>query len=240
MPFPHQLRVELTPRRIEAELSAYLTRWYDKAVRTKNFNLDSFAREALEHVISRAFLAGKITAAREIMSPWQIVGDDSLVIQNMAEQFENDFERIMRDLRTHLVFHGPQTPRSQILNRFNLLAATLTWKAYNQGKKSEFKRSLKLEAEIYKGAHYKYPGWFMFKTSADEKTCDICAPFSGRMSEDYDELIAETGELPEDFHPDCRCEIVGRPTVPIVERQERFRETSILEQQAREIQESEG
>jgi hypothetical protein len=88
-----------------------------------------------------------------------------------------------------------------MLNRFSLLAQMLTWKAYNQGKKSEFKRSLTLQAEVYSGAQYKYPGFFMYRTAADEGVCDDCAPLSGVMSEDYDELIGETGEPP--LHLNC-------------------------------------
>jgi hypothetical protein len=233
MPFPAQLRVELSPRRIEVELAAYLNRWYDQAVRKRTFDLDPLAREALEHVISRAFLAGKITAAREIRSPWQIVGNDSQVIQNMAWTFERDFERIMQDLRVHMVINGLPTPRSRMLNRFSLLAQMLTRKAYNKGKASEFKRSLTMQASVYSAAQYKWGGWFIFLVHPElSKTgvCDDCAQFAGVMSEDYDDLIAQTFEPP--IHLNCYCEIVGRPTVPIVESQDRFKESWEQEQEA--------
>jgi hypothetical protein len=224
MPFPLNLRVELSPRRIEEELKAYLVRWFDRACRTRTYELDPLAREALEHVVSRAFLSGKIMAAREMSSPWQIVGDDSLVIQDISDQFKTDFQKIMQDLRLDLIMDGPPVQRSVIRMRFDALAQVLTWKAYNLGKASEFRRSVKQQAAVYAGAQYKYPGFFMLQTMADDGVCDDCAPLAGLMYEDYDELITELDGGPP-MHVNCRCEVVGRPTVPTVEKQDRFRET---------------
>jgi hypothetical protein len=236
MPFPYNLKVELTPRRIEAELAAYLHRWFDYAVRSKIFTLDWRAQEALEHVISRAFLAGKIQASRETRTPWQIIGDDSEQIEQLAKRFKADFEKIMQDLRYEIIFQGPPTPRTMILRRFDALAQMLTWKAYNLGKRSEFIHSLR-QAALFMGATYKYAGYFMFQTKADEKVCEWCAPLSGTLYPDYDTLINTIqATLPANLsaeppvHINCRCEIVSTPTVPTFEKQWRFVESWTEEQ----------
>lgn len=229
MPFPYRMRIELTPRRIEAELAAYLHRWFDYAVRSQIFTLDWRAQEALEHVVSRAFLAGKIKASRETRTPWQIIGDDSEQIEELALKFKGDFEKIMQDLRYTIIFQGPPTPRTVILRRFDALAQMLTWKAYNIGKRSEFIHSLH-RAALFMGANYKYAGYFMFKTEADEAVCDECAPFAGTLYPDYDELISIIGDEPP-LHVNCRCEIVSTPTVPTFEEQWDFVESWTEEQQ---------
>lgn len=214
------MSLELNPRKIEIELKKYLELWLRRAIRNKHFTLDDDAREALEHIVSRAFLAGKTKAAKELRSPWQIVGDDSRVIQETSKKFENDFTKIMREITTS-TWIKEQIDWNEVNNRLKIIAQMLTWTSYSLGKKSEFKRSLKTDR--FTAQRYKYQDYFMFQTQADELVCSICAPHAGNRSLDYDEMTMLIGGDPP-LHIYCRCEIVAIPTVPVVERQDRFRE----------------
>lgn len=217
------IKVELRPSRVEGELRSYFEKWIRQAHHTHTYLLDDLAKEAIEHVTSRAFLAGKIQAARETHTPWQIVGDDSRIIQRTAEQFEIDFEEIMHDIRLDLIVEG-HADWQNVGRRLEVTAQMLTWTAYNRGKASEFRRSIKPAfGSLLMAQRYKYDGLFMLLTQADERVCEICAPYAGNLTEDYDSLVSDLGGEPP-LHVSCRCEIVATPTVVTVKEQDRFRE----------------
>ncbi|MEM3017950.1 MAG: hypothetical protein QXO25_03620 [Candidatus Bathyarchaeia archaeon] len=219
--------IQLNPRKVEAELAAYLERWMRRAAREGKFQLDDLAREALEHIVSRAFLAGKVKASHETGTPWQIVGNDSSVIQETVAKFEDDFERIMRDAATTKILES-RISWLEVTRRLQILAQMLTWRSYNLGKRSEFKRS---SARLLLAAQrYKYGDYYMLQTAADDRVCGLCAPHAGLRVKDYDELVMEIGGVPP-LHIYCRCEIIAIPTVPLVEKQDRFRERWEREQE---------
>jgi len=227
LPFPNTLKVELSPRRIEEELKAYLNRWFEQTARTHIYKINPMAVEALEHVVSRAFLSGKIAAARETNTPWQIVGDDSEVIQQTSEQFVKDLEKIMHDLRLDVIVDGPPISRIKTERRFDALAQVLTWKAYRLGKKSEYTRSP--SNIVFMAQHYKYEGYYALIVRMDEKTCQTCIEASQFarmiMTQDYNTFANAINWTDEGYHINCRCEPVVTPTVKILKKQDRFRES---------------
>ena len=235
MPFPHNLRVELSPRRIEEELKAYLHRWFDQTSRTHVYKMDWLAQEALEHVVSRSFLAGKIAASRETRTPWQIIGDDGQLIEDLSLQFKADFEKTMQDLRLDVIVDGPPISRKDLWKRLDALSQMLTWKVYNQGKISEFNHSInqreKRQSRYSADAARKYDQQFMVFTEADDRVCDECAPYAGLIVTDFNEILALFGGDYPPWHFNCRCQIVASPLFKDVQSQERFRELTMEELQ---------
>src|SRR4030042_1435119 len=224
------VRLELRPRYLEAELQRYMDNWLRKKLRTKIFEIDDSAREAIEHVASRGFIAGKVKAARETETPWQIISNDSQIIEDLAVKYENDFEKIMHDTRIDIILDGSSN-WDRVRHRLNSLSQVLVWTAYRKGKASEYKRS----SSLFQAQRYKYEGQFYLLTAIDERVCVICMMAADQsrlaMTTDYDMFTNLIGWRDEGYHIGCRCEIIATPTVKLVKEQDRFIERSFEEEE---------
>jgi len=223
--------IQLEPRSLEVLTGATARRLLYRVYRSRHSYdvLTNFLEEAnaiVNEFIFIAYLAGMKKAAKEFKrehaSPAQ---QDWQVIENLRMKYRADIERIIRDMVQDAVIDR-QVDIEYYHRRSDLLVQMAIWSTYNKAKLAIYRVENVRQSMLAQAQRYKYLGYFMFKTAADERVCEICAPYAGQMSEDPDAL----DEPP--FHPWCRCEIVAVPTVPTVEEQQQFLEEYQTQQEA--------
>jgi hypothetical protein len=183
--------------------------------------LAPFLEEAdaiINEVIFITYLAGMKKAAKEFKrdhaSPSQ---QDWQQIEALRQKYRADTENVIRDMVNDAVVDH-QLDIEYYHRRSDLIVQMAIWTTYNKAKLAVYRVENVRQSRFAQAANYKYLGYFMFKTAADESVCELCAPYAGDLQEDLDLLPQPP------IHAWCRCEIVAIPTVPTLEEQTQFLE----------------
>lgn len=221
--------ITLEPRNLEVLTAASARRLLYRIYRTLHpYDVqEEFLHEAraiTNELIFIAYLAGMKVAAREFevyhISPTM---EDWQRIEQLRAKYRVDVESIIKDMIQDALVDRT-VDIDYYVRRSDTLVQMSIWTAYNRGKLSVYRVENKRQATIAQAANYAYLGWFMIKTAADERVCELCASLAGDMTQDLDSL-----DLPP-WHSWCRCEVIAIPTVPEYEEQLEFKQEYQTEQ----------
>jgi hypothetical protein len=224
------LTITLKPRAIEL-ISRRDMKLLLNGLRQRIVNYSSFqqaineitedARKVIYQSVFIAFTAGKNKGALEAHIPyWSIESNDMPTVEGLRGKYYASFAEMFTKLIKELqgLRQDEQFDPASWVRRCDLILQLAVWESYNKGKQALWDDEIlkPRQAAIGQAQRYKYEDIFMFQTAADDVVCDLCAPLSGQLSEDFNDL-----ESPP-LHAWCRCEIVAIPTVKEVTKQERF------------------
>jgi len=223
--------ITLDPRDLEMLTAATSRRLLHRVYRSQRPQevVEEFIGEAnaiVNEVVFITYLAGMKTAGRDFqidhISPSE---QDWLKIRQFRQKYCADVSALIQDMVTDATIDR-KVDLEYYHARSNMLVQMAVWTVYNQAKLAVYRIINKpvdltraYEPPVFMAANYKYKGYFMFKTAADETVCDLCAPCAGDLQEDPDLL-----EQPP-VHVWCRCEIIAIPTVTTLEEQTDFLES---------------
>jgi len=221
-----QVKLEIKPRELEFITAKDIRDLIKYVHRSQTFQkkeaMKREGRDLLEHFTFIAFIIGKQKAAEEAgFEYWGMEPNDFPLLEEIRSEFYRDFNQLVDDIAAEKDLDDVKV--AKYLRRSDLIAQMAVWKAFNFGKVALwddeiFKRRtfIPVRREKLTEQRYKYEGKFMFHSEADDLVCDFCGPLSGKLADDPYDL-----EVPP-LHPNCRCVIIGIPTVKVYDKQVRF------------------
>lgn len=134
----------------------------------------------LESAAFNSYYSGKLHSASQMNVPIAVSRSDIDRVHQISDEFEQDMERILRDLHV-----DPQPKMERYEWRTDLVAQMLVWTSFNEGKLTAIKEQKQRFAR--------------FRTAEDERVCGECFDAEGVYP------IEEVRQPP--LHPGCRCEL---------------------------------